>query len=321
MSENEKIPQYSADYRGTHRQSSPQGRPPARKAAGKPAAGTAAPKKDPEARKPVPAPGPLENDTEIDDFLPDGDGGGEKLLAKRNSGPAEAQAAPQPRSLRKAGKYRWGLAAGAGVLLLALAGVVILAVQAGKSIRAAVTDDSKLRAYDSFLSVVVAQDPKPFDSPEKADPDFVLNASLWKTMADSGSSYTGYDDAGRTVVPLGDVADACARLFGPKCSLQPKSPATESFYTYDSAKAQFHVALYSPEGVYEPYTVSSKKEGDGVVLRVGYVSPADPARSSSSGAGPSSPAGKPSPVKYMDYVVKKNESTGQDYLYAVRKAS
>lgn len=330
MSENDKIPEYSADYRGSHpkpppRESAPGPRPaPAKPAAGavKPAARKApGPAKTLPEKRSAPVPPRLGNGTEIDDFLPDGDeADGENLLTKWDDGVSETRAAPRERSLRKTGKYRWGLAAGAAVLLLALAGVVILAVQAGKSIHAAATDDSKLRAYDRFLSVVVAQDPKPFDSPEKADPDFVLNASLWKTMADNESSYTDYDDAGRTVVPLGDVADACGRLFGPKCPLRPKNPATESFYTYDAAKAQFHIAPYSPEGAYEPYTVSAKKEGDGVVLRVGYLSPADPARSPSSGAGSSSAAGGPAPVKYMEYVVRTDGSTGQDYVYAVREA-
>jgi hypothetical protein len=196
---------------------------------------------------------------------------------------------------------------------------VFIAVTAGQRIHSALTDDSKLRAYDQEIAVVVAQDPEPFESPDKADEEFVLNASIWKLMIEHSSDYTTYDDIGRTVVPLGDVAEACEELFGPDCTLHPQSPKTESFYTYDSEKAQFHIALYSQEGVYTPYTVSAKKEGDSVVLRVGYVPPTDATRTAYSSV--SSGTEKPTPAKYMDYVIKTNEKTRKDYIYAVRKAS
>ena len=278
------------------------------------------PKSAPKRDAPAPLPQErMENGTEIDDFLPAGeDAGVESYLTKWNDGQPQ-NASPKKSARKRAGKYRFGLLAGSLVLILALVGVVFIAVEAGTRIHGALTDDSKLRAYDKQLAVVVAQDPQPFASPDKADPDFVLNASLWKVMTQNGSDYTSYDDAGRTIVPLGDVVDACGELFGPKCSLQPKSPSTESFYTYDAVKSQFHIALYSLEGVYEPYTQSAKKEGDSVVLRVGYISPTDPTRASS--AGVSSSSGKPAPTKYMEYVLKTNESTKKEYIYAVRKAT
>ena len=292
-------------------------RAPATKADGAPAE-TSVPQ---EPETPVTLPqSNMENDTEIDDFLPAGeDAGVESYLTKWDGKARGGEAARSNRARRRAGKYRFGLFAGSLVLILALVGVVFIAMEAGTRIHSAVTDDSKLRAYDAFLTVVVAQDPQPFESPEKADPDFVLNASLWKVMTESGANYTNYDDAGRTVVPLGDVVDACGELFGPKCSLQPKSPATESFYTYDAAKSQFHIALYSLEGVYEPYTENAKKEGDSVVLRVGYIPPTDPTRTASASSAASS--GKPTPAKYMDYVLETNETTKQPYVYAVRKAN
>jgi hypothetical protein len=355
----EPIVGYSADYRGAHPQKPKVGRPPKRSApAGAKASGArkktnsekkaepartaentkaAAPEKAaPEAEKPRPprtdspkkkrrssapkaeAPAPLpqenpENDALPADFLPAGeDAEVDPYLSKWDDN-ARGTASRSKREHRRAGKYRYGLFAGSLVLLLALVGVIFIAVEAGTRIHSAVTDDSKQRAYDSFLSVIVAQDPQPFESPDKADPDFVLNASLWKIMTESGSNYTNYDDVGRTIVPLGDVVDACGALFGPTCSLQPKSPDTESFYTYDAAKAQFHIALYSPEGVYEPFTESAKKEGDSVVLHVGYIPPTDPMRISSGNSD------KPTPTKYMDYVIKTNDSTNSPYVYAVRK--
>lgn len=307
MSESEKkeSASYSADYRGMHPEES----------------AAPAPKRETAASL---GPDRMDNDTEIDDFLPDSDFSDvEEMLTKwdRTEPEEEAKAPekPVPRARRKSGKYRWGLAAGTAVLLLAVTGVVMIAVQAGARIHAAVTDDSRLRAYDSMLTVIVAQDPQPFASPDLADPEFVQTTAIWKAILDNGSGYTTFDDAGRTVVPLGDVAEECRKLFGPDCSLQPSVPSAETFYTYDAEKTQYYVALYSLTGTYEPYTISAKNEGDSVVLRVGYLSPSDSARKTASSGAVSSST--PRPVKYMDYVVKTNAATGLEYVYAVRASS
>ncbi len=258
----------------------------------------------------------MDNDTEIDDFLPPADrADGERMLTKWD----EAASAPLPVSARpkKKGKYRYGIFVGALVLIFALIGVGYVATSIGTAIHARLTDDSRLRAYDKFLTVVVAQDPKPFASPDKADPDFVLNASLWQTMTAEGANYTSYDDAGRTIVPLGDVADACRELFGPDCALQPKNPTEETFFEYDAAKAQFHVALYSLDSTYVPYTQSVRTEGDSTVLRVGYIPPSDPTRAQSSSVS----SAAPTPAKVMEYVLKTDPSNKKEYIYAIRTAA
>lgn len=257
----------------------------------------------------------LENDTEIDDFLPESDGiDDERLLTKWDDGlGAAAPARPKP---RRRGRHRYGVFVGSLVLILALVGVGFLATTIGVKIHSALTDDTKLRQYDQFLTVVVAQDPQPFSSPDKADSDFVLNASLWQCMtSDNAANYTDYDDAGRTIVPLGDVVSACHQLFGPDCQLQPKNPTEETFFEYDSQNSQFHVALYSLDTTYTPYTESAKKKDDMVVLRVGYVPPSDETRAQS---GSVSSNVTPKPVKTMEYDLKTDPSTQKQYVYAVK---
>ncbi|QAT51128.1 hypothetical protein EQM14_15875 [Caproiciproducens sp. NJN-50] len=260
----------------------------------------------------------LENETEIDDFLPESDGiDDERLLTKWDDGlGASAPARPQP---RRRGRHRYGIFVGSVVLILALVGVGFLATTIGTKIHSALTDDTGLRQYDQFLTVAVAQDPQPFSSPDKADSDFVLNASLWQCMtSDSAANYTDYDDAGRTIVPLGDVVDACRQLFGPDCQLQPKNPEEETFFEYDSQNAQFHVALYSLDSTYTPYTENAKKKDDIVVLKVGYVPPSDDTRAQS---GSASSNVTPKPVKYMEYDLKTDPSTQKQYIYAVKALS
>lgn len=221
----------------------------------------------------------------------------------------------EQRRRKRPGRHRYGVVAGSVVLLLALVGVTFLAVTAGQAIYRTATDDSALRAYDEWLAPVVMQDPAPFESIGQADPDMVMTASLWSAISLAGpDAFTSYDSEGRTLVPLGEVDSASKALFGPDCTLQARNPAEETFFTFDSADNQFHVAPFSTQTSYQPYTESVRKSGDSEILRVGYVSPADDSYGSKSAEA------KPAPVKYMEYVVKTNPQTGAHYISAIRTA-
>ncbi|WP_195984908.1 hypothetical protein [Clostridium sp. D33t1_170424_F3] len=266
-------------------------------------------------QEPPPAPDvPAEDDeTEIDDFYPEADED-DGLLAKWSEEEPEEIPSVAEQPVRRRGKRRYGIAVGALVLLLALVGVGFIAGTIGNQIYKTVTDDSQLREYDTFLGPVVMQDPSPFESPQEADENFVLNASLWKTItANNGTNYSEYDDAGRALVPLGDVVESCRELFGPDCQLQPRTPVEETFFEYDSSANQFHVALYSSDSSYTPYTESIRKSGDKILLRVGYVSPSDEWRNQTT-----SDLERPSPTKYMEYELSLDTSTQKYYISAIR---
>ena len=204
------------------------------------------------------------------------------------------------------------LVTGVIVLLLALVGVGYLATALGTQIYRAVTDDSRERAYDEFLEPLVMQDPDAFSSQESADEQMVLAASLWKALEDNSASYTSYDDAGRTLVPLADVSDACHALFGPDAELQLDDSGTDNFFTFDTDTNQFHVTPFSTQSSYVPYTENIRTEDGKTVLRVGYVAPTDSWRSDEEDA-----AEEPTPVKYMEYVLEKNGDT--EYVAQIRE--
>ena len=219
----------------------------------------------------------------------------------------------EQRPYRRRGRHRYGVAVGSVVLLLALVGVVFLAVSAGKVINHTATDDSALRSYDKWLAPVVMQDPAPFESIDQADPDMVMTASLWSAISTAGQdAFTTYDDQGRTLVPLGEVDRACKALFGPDCTLQARTPKEETFFTFDTAENQFHVAPFSTQTSYQPYTESARRSDDSELLRVGYVPPVDDSY------GDKSAEARPQPVKYMEYVLKTNLQTGEKYISAIR---
>lgn len=212
-------------------------------------------------------------------------------------------------------KRRYGIFVGSIVMIFALIGVCFLVGTVGKQIYFSLTDDSKLREYDTFLSPIVMQDPAPFDDPEQADPQMVLNASVWRAVTLNGMEYSDYDELGRTLVPLADVADACHELFGPDCDLQPENPEEETFFEYDAEKYMFHVAPYSSQSSFAPYTVSSRSSGGNTILRVGYVAASDEWRSDTT-----SQVQTPTPTKYMEYVLSTNTETGKEYVSAIHVA-
>jgi len=286
MSKKEEKPEFTADYRGAY-------------------------DKPTEKAEPV-----EENDIEIDDFLPENDTNeDEELLTKWTDElePEKTESSPEQKKPTRRRRHRYGVAVGALVLILALVGVGFIATNIGQQIYYRATDDSQLRAYDTLLSTVVMQDPQPFASPDKANQEFVLNASMWKTiMENNGANYTNYDDAGKVIVPLGDVVDSCRELFGPNCQLQPKTPAQETFFEFNSEENQFHVSPYSSDSSFMPYTENAKKQGDSIVLRVGYVSPSDAWRTQTT-----STVTSPKPTKYMEYVLKTDPAKNTQYIYAV----
>lgn len=204
------------------------------------------------------------------------------------------------------------LVTGVVVLLLALVGVGYLATALGTQIYYAVTDDSRERAYDEFLEPLVMQDPDAFSSQESADQQMVLAASLWKALEDNSASYTSYDESGRTLVPLADVSDACHALFGPEAELQLNDTEIDNFFTFDADTNQFHVTPFSTQSSYVPYTESIRTEDGKTVLRVGYVAPTDSWRSDEEDAPE-----EPTPVKYMEYVMEKDDET--EYVAQIRE--
>ena len=255
-----------------------------------------------------------EPEPELDDFLPEGTKNEDEELLTKEAEPLQLISADDLAVVRHRHKHKYGIAVGALVMIFALVGVCFLVGTVGGKIYSAATDDSKLRAYDTFLSAIVMQDPNPFESAATADDGMVLQASLWRAVTQNGSQYTSYDDAGRTLVPLADVVDACHELFGPKCELQPESQKNESFFEYDSQKNMFHVLPYSSQSSFSAYTVSSNKSGNTTVLKVGYVSATDDWRNVTSGQA----AVKPTPTKYMEYVLQTDSATKKEYVSAIR---
>lgn len=272
-----------------------------------------------------------EKEQELDDFLPEGEAPQEDILLikkeargdepnaeEESAAPAVDSAAvadekAAPPSVKRRGKRRYGIGMGALVMILALVGLTTIAFSLGRQVYNMATDDSRLRVYDTFLSPIVMQDPEPFASIEEASTEMIMEASLWRAVSQNGAQYNNYDDEGRTLIPLGDVVEACHQLFGPKTDLQPATPQEESFYEYDAEQNVFRVAPFSTQSSFAPYTVSSKRTGSQLILQVGYVIGMDEWQSDTE-----SQPQAPEPIKYMEYVLETEADGSGYYVTAVR---
>lgn len=166
-------------------------------------------------------------------------------------------------------------------------------------------DNSPQRArYESFISPVVMMNPVPFSRVENIDQGVVLQASLWAAlMGENRGAYT-YDENGLLLVPSSDMDVAAVRLFGPGVTLQHQSfDDVDASYLFDPEISAYRIPSIN-KVAYSPYITEMVKEGDNIVLTVGYVAPGniwstDPQNTSGSD--------EPIPEKYMSYTLTKWE--------------
>ncbi len=232
------------------------------------------------------------------------------------------------RRKKRVGKRRYGVAVGSVVLLLAAVGLFVLLWNGYNMISDIIADESPLIAYDDLVGPVVAVDPQPFENITAADPKIVLVASI--LAVESETMETGeYDDYTENVkkIPVGEVLTQATRLFGPKCDVRlqsVKGAGEDDSYEYDEGKQLIIAPLNSEFGTYMAYTESSRRKGDSVLLRVGYVSMANWEDGNVEGDGDQDNARvkkrpKYTVDKYMEYELKTDPQTGKQYVFAVRE--
>ena len=106
---------------------------------------------------------------------------------------------------------------------------------------------------------------------------------------------------------------AARTLFGPDCEIDPSLLPADSYISYEEEGNEFHITPYTDTDSFTPYTMEESRSGEEILLRVGYVSAMDDWRQEVSGVE------KPTPVKYMLYVLRTDEE-GNTYISAVREA-
>ena len=198
---------------------------------------------------------------------------------------------------------------GALVCFLVVVGLFSI-VGSGIDLAATLLDDTEEKQmFEERLKTLVALDPLPFDSLEEANVNTLLHAAIGASVDSTRDDYER-DENGAMYLPTLDIETTLLALYGPDFQFEYQTFEDHGItFTYVPEKQAYLLPVTSAISNYYPKVTEIKKESGGVKrVTVGYVSPFQE-------SGAFDPNAQPDPVKYQDYLFKKN---GSDYyLYAI----
>lgn len=198
---------------------------------------------------------------------------------------------------------------GALVCFLVVVGLFSI-VGSGVELAATLLDDTdEKEMLTEQLRTLVALDPLPFDSLEEANVNTLLHAAIGASVDSTRDDYER-DENGAMYLPTLDIETTLLALYGPDFQFEYQTFEDHGItFTYVPEKQAFLLPVTSAISNYYPLVTEIKKESGGVKrVTVGYVSPFHE-------NGAFDPNATPVPVKYQDYLFKKNGS--EYYLYAI----
>ena len=176
------------------------------------------------------------------------------------------------RAKHKKGTRKWAFPLGLLIAVLALVGVVTVLVAGVSAIRGVVEKSRNFDEYNTLLAPVVMNDPAAFDDLTQADPEQLLDITIWSILR-SGLSPDQYDyDDNGMVIPEADVTAEFARLFGTEVA--PQHGTVEGYgytFAYDATQQTYSIPLTGVVPTYTPRVVDKETRGDTIVLTVGYI--------------------------------------------------
>ena len=176
------------------------------------------------------------------------------------------------RAKHKKGARKWAFPLGLLIAVLALVGVVTVLVAGVSAIRGVVEKSRNFDEYNTLLAPVVMNDPAAFDDLTQADPEQLLDITIWSILR-SGLSPDQYDyDDNGMVIPEADVTAEFVRLFGTEVA--PQHGTVEGYgytFAYDATQQTYSIPLTGVVPTYTPRVVDKDTRGDTIVLTVGYI--------------------------------------------------
>lgn len=176
---------------------------------------------------------------------------------------------------------------------------------------------NKTENFQDLIETLVMQDPLAFDDICKADIDTITKASIWECiLSQEENHYKNFDSRGFTIIPSEDIINTAKKLFGSNYQLELRPPQENTFYELSEDKNNFYVKPISNHNNYLPLIEESVNNGDSITLKVAYIPGNDPYR-----IRPQGEVEKPTTEKYMYYTLKKDDKTGDYYIYSVKETS
>ncbi len=214
----------------------------------------------------------------------------------------------------KKGSRRWAFPLGLLITVLAVVGAVTVVVAGVHVTKLAVEKSRNFDEYNRLLTPVVMNDPDAFDDITKANPEQLIDISIWSILkSDLSPDRYEYGDGGM-IIPETDVTAEFQRLFGTE--IQPTHASVEGYgyeFTYDATKQTYTIPLTGIVPTYTPRVVSSDKSGSTIVLTVAYLGGDQWAQDSEGNMV------APEPDKYMRVTLR--EKDGAYYISALQNTA
>jgi hypothetical protein len=170
--------------------------------------------------------------------------------------------------------HKWAFPVGVILVLLAVVGAVSLVRLAAGGIQNQLTPKDKAR-YEEFLANIIAHDPDPFDSPDRADDiSQLIDICIWSLTQSDDAKPGDYpmDDDGNLLIGQKIVAQEYKRLFGTEPPSFVSVEGSEFDFIYDADKERYLVPVTGMMSMYAPRVTDIKKTGSSVELTVDYLS-------------------------------------------------
>jgi hypothetical protein len=162
------------------------------------------------------------------------------------------------------------------LVLLAIVGVVFLAITAGKGIKQQTEPPKEYVAYAAFLKNIILNDTDPFDSVDKTEPEQLIDICLWNILSQDNADAKPYNfpqqDDGSLKVPQAAVEEEFFKLFGVKGpSVHETVNGADYEFIYDAESKAYLVPVTGILSIYLPKVRSATKISGDIILTVDYI--------------------------------------------------
>lgn len=216
---------------------------------------------------------------------------------------------PRPRKRRL-----FAVPFGIVMFLLSVIGLITVVRFCVGTVQSISNHEQEMLEYEEMLKPVVMYDPTAFDDLSNADPEFLLQSAIWRTVTvDTYPDQFETDESGRQIVPVELVEESFRTLFG-----SDVAPVHKSFtgygleIEYSDTLSAYLIPSAGITPIYYPDVLSITKRGDSITLRVGYIASTD-LTEAENGVYKT-----PEPAKYMNITLRSKD--GERYISAIQAA-
>ncbi len=199
---------------------------------------------------------------------------------------------------------------GAFFVLLALIGIGTIVSMTVRGIRSALSGDDEKETYTALVAPLVAEDPVPFESIDKANISMLTESAIWATHDAEDTSKYSVDTEGHIQIPSTDIARYFKKMYGSTVEMIKRKSFSllNLTYEYDISTDTFALPAESFTGAYAARVTDIQTTGGTKVLTVAYLK-------AGTKVDFSTELDPESVVKYMDYILMQD---GDWYIYSVQ---